>query len=324
MADITATFAEDAVRLNASFSDDAETLGANLGTEYYGRQGERGEKGEDGKSAYEIAVENGFVGTESEWLDSLHGEDGADGQDGKDGRDGVDGKDGKDGEAGTTLYSELTDLPVILRHDEENASVPISSLVVENKRVTYQFKNQVVLTGLNYNPGLYMPSGSFLCISKENAACVVDGGNYYIYPTDAEDLTQEWYAGYCATTEDVEDVVKTAIGFHRSAFNQTSRTVTLEDGTHFVATRATGLTRMTLKFPTEFEDDQSALNFRSRISFRTASTWSALTVTEPDYDLFFSGDDCTGGTFTPVASAKYFLDFFGDGFGGLICRVTAF
>lgn len=33
-----------------------------------------------GKSAYEIAVDNGFVGTEQEWLDSLKGKDGTDGQ----------------------------------------------------------------------------------------------------------------------------------------------------------------------------------------------------------------------------------------------------
>ena len=46
-----------------------------------------------GKSAYEIAVENGFVGTEIEWLNSLNGNDGNDGQDGTDGQDGQDGKD---------------------------------------------------------------------------------------------------------------------------------------------------------------------------------------------------------------------------------------
>jgi len=46
-----------------------------------------------GKSAYEIAVENGFVGTEIEWLNSLKGNDGNDGQDGTDGQDGQDGKD---------------------------------------------------------------------------------------------------------------------------------------------------------------------------------------------------------------------------------------
>ena len=37
------------------------------------------EKGKDGKSAYEIAVEHGFVGTETEWLESLKGADGKDG-----------------------------------------------------------------------------------------------------------------------------------------------------------------------------------------------------------------------------------------------------
>lgn len=33
-------------------------------------------KGDRGYSAYEIAVQNGFVGTESEWLESLKGADG--------------------------------------------------------------------------------------------------------------------------------------------------------------------------------------------------------------------------------------------------------
>ena len=61
------------------------------------------EKGKDGKSAYEIAVEHGFVGTEAEWLKSLKGVDGKDGVNGKDGcdgRNGVDGLPGKDGKNG--------------------------------------------------------------------------------------------------------------------------------------------------------------------------------------------------------------------------------
>lgn len=37
--------------------------------------GEPGNDGQDGKSAYEIAVENGFNGSESEWLASLKGQD---------------------------------------------------------------------------------------------------------------------------------------------------------------------------------------------------------------------------------------------------------
>lgn len=35
--------------------------------------------GADGKSAYQVAVENGFEGTEEEWLESLHGKNGIDG-----------------------------------------------------------------------------------------------------------------------------------------------------------------------------------------------------------------------------------------------------
>ena len=61
-------------------------------------------KGTDGKSAYEIAVEHGFVGTEAEWLESLKGIDGkngADGLPGKDGKNGTDGLSGRDGINGT-------------------------------------------------------------------------------------------------------------------------------------------------------------------------------------------------------------------------------
>lgn len=66
-----------------------------------------GPQGKQGYSAYEIAVQNGFEGTEEEWLESLHGQDGdvafsdlteeqkeslrgADGAPGRDGRDGQD------------------------------------------------------------------------------------------------------------------------------------------------------------------------------------------------------------------------------------------
>ena len=43
--------------------------GGNLGLP--GTPGTPGEDGADGESAYEIAVRNGFEGTEEEWLDSL-------------------------------------------------------------------------------------------------------------------------------------------------------------------------------------------------------------------------------------------------------------
>lgn len=61
---------------------------------------EGGGYGNDGKSAYEIAVEHGFDGTEEQWLASLKGSDGAPGRDGEDGHDGAPGSPGTPGTAG--------------------------------------------------------------------------------------------------------------------------------------------------------------------------------------------------------------------------------
>jgi hypothetical protein len=55
-----------------------------------GTSGADGKDGAPGKSAYDLAVEKGFAGTELQWLDSLRGKDGAAG---KDGRDGLNGRD---------------------------------------------------------------------------------------------------------------------------------------------------------------------------------------------------------------------------------------
>jgi Collagen triple helix repeat (20 copies) len=75
-----------------------------------------GGTGTEGKSAYEVAVENGFVGTEEEWLDSLvgpagpagptgpTGPAGADGADGADGAPGANGTNGADGADGLSAY----------------------------------------------------------------------------------------------------------------------------------------------------------------------------------------------------------------------------
>lgn len=49
-----------------------------------GPQGEQGERGVAGPSAYQVAVQNGFVGTEEAWLSSLKGDKGDDGAPGTD------------------------------------------------------------------------------------------------------------------------------------------------------------------------------------------------------------------------------------------------
>lgn len=71
-----------------------------------GQPGRDGKDGRDGKSAYQVAVDNGFIGTESEWLALLKGDAGDKGDKGdvggqgipgRNGSDGINGKDGADG-----------------------------------------------------------------------------------------------------------------------------------------------------------------------------------------------------------------------------------
>jgi len=60
-----------------------------------GEQGERGQNGVDGKSAYQLAVDHGFVGDEAAWLQSLKGANGASGTKGEQGERGQNGINGK-------------------------------------------------------------------------------------------------------------------------------------------------------------------------------------------------------------------------------------
>lgn len=57
-----------------------------------GSNGSDGNDGTDGISAYQVAVNNGFAGTEAQWLASLIGVQGEDGADGPPGTNGIDGK----------------------------------------------------------------------------------------------------------------------------------------------------------------------------------------------------------------------------------------
>jgi hypothetical protein len=61
-----------------------------------------------GKNAYEIALSNGYAGTQAEWLASLDGLDGADGSDGATGADGTNGVDGAQGPQGDQGIQGIT------------------------------------------------------------------------------------------------------------------------------------------------------------------------------------------------------------------------
>ena len=67
-----------------------------------GEQGIQGLKGDPGKSAYQLAVDAGYGGSESEWLTSLKGEQGIQGPKGNPGEQGERGEQGLKGDTGDT------------------------------------------------------------------------------------------------------------------------------------------------------------------------------------------------------------------------------
>ena len=115
-----------------------------------------GTNGKDGRSAYEIAIENGFVGTVAEWLESLKGRNGIDGKDGKDGlpgkdgtngKDGLPGKDGRDGRDGKDGVSpDLTNYP-----DTDAVKALIQAAVQPLLQQAHIHKNLDVLDDLTAN-----------------------------------------------------------------------------------------------------------------------------------------------------------------------------
>ena len=115
-----------------------------------------GANGKDGRSAYEIAIENGFVGTVAEWLESLKGRNGIDGKDGKDGlpgkdgtngKDGLPGKDGRDGRDGKDGVSpDLTNYP-----DTDAVKALVQAAVQPLLQQTHIHKNLDVLDDLTAN-----------------------------------------------------------------------------------------------------------------------------------------------------------------------------
>ena len=102
-------------KVSGSILDDAQVTPESQGTvpellEEAKEQLERVEQLTDGKSAYEIAVEHGYEGTEAQWLASLQGAQGPAGASGPQGPAGADGQQGPAGADWVPTETELNDI----------------------------------------------------------------------------------------------------------------------------------------------------------------------------------------------------------------------
>ena len=147
-----------------------------------------GADGADGKSAYEVAVDEGFVGTESEWLATLVGPQGSQGVQGEQGIQGPQGPAGPQGvglpdggNAGDVLvkYSN-TDYDFDWKGTTDNVR-PNSKALVESGAVYNAIINAV--------SSIYTPRGDLSCAELTSALLIESNvGNVYEM-TDAGETT---------------------------------------------------------------------------------------------------------------------------------------
>ena len=151
-----------------------------------GRDGNDGTNGVDGASAYDVAVKNGFEGSETDWLVSLHGakgdpgergekgekgdlgeqglqgvpgEKGDPGEPGKDGTNGTDGKNGVDGSDGYSPTATVTET-------DTGATITITD---KNGTTTATIKNGTsgeTASWGDYTPGCEEGESAKYCTAK--------------------------------------------------------------------------------------------------------------------------------------------------------------
>lgn len=144
-----------------------------------------------GMSAYEIAVENGFEGTEWQWLLSLKGENGKDGQD-------LDIEDiyqmaKEDGYQGT--YLQFLEEYLSVEINEDNNTVQIAQNMMSVVNVYCGFSYSVSGGFMGYGSTIeydgVMGSGVVLDLDKENGDALIVTNYHVIYDANSREKISE-------------------------------------------------------------------------------------------------------------------------------------
>lgn len=148
--------------------------------------GPQGPTGADGRSAYEVAVGNGYSGTEQDWLASLKGADGKDGVGGGSGSKTVAGKniEVSENQDGTQTVAVADN--VVLT---ENGSVKVGATTVDAKGVSIEGGPSITRDGINAgNQRVTSVSAGRI---EKGSTDAVNGGQIYDMQTVLNDRWDE-------------------------------------------------------------------------------------------------------------------------------------
>ena len=129
-----------------------------------------GINGHNGKSAYDLAVENGFEGTVEEWLESLKGEPGAQGEKGEQGIQGIQGIQGEKGEQGEPGKGAVESL----RNKESTYlifDIPSDSLSLDLRGLCRNVENAGGITLIKWGDGVEIEFSGSDDVFKHTYSC---------------------------------------------------------------------------------------------------------------------------------------------------------
>lgn len=150
-----------------------------------GPQGPAGADGADGRSAYEVAVGNGYKGTEKEWLASLKGADGKDGVGGGSSKS-VAGKNIEVSDNQDNTQTVAVADNVVL---SENGSVKVGSTTVDAKGVSIEGGASMTRDGIN--AGNQRVTSAAAGRIEKGSTDAVNGGQIYDMQTALNDRWDE-------------------------------------------------------------------------------------------------------------------------------------
>ena len=165
-----------------------------------GDTGDPGQDGADGKSAYQIWLDEGNVGTEEDFLESIKGENGTDGHDGVDGQDGQDGRTPVKGTDYWTTQDKQeivtdveTDLQPTITAIQNTANTAVSLAKLANQAKSYP-TYQAFINYLNTAEKTeFIPGQSFMIQTKLIpdlwVYSVENTSVQYTYTTDEDFIT---------------------------------------------------------------------------------------------------------------------------------------
>ena len=175
------------------------SMWVNMGN-IVGPQGNKGDKGDEGESAYEIWLEEGYIGTEADFLAWLKGEQGEQGPKGDQGDQGTQGIQGPPGEG-------LNIVDIIDNESElpESAKAGTGYLVGPNEYLYVwiptnpddatigTWENVGILNGISITAQGQIPNGGALPPTADYGAAYMtqDTGSLYIYTRNFDD-TEGW------------------------------------------------------------------------------------------------------------------------------------